>query len=360
MNTLRWWNRPRASVGGGRLASVQGFEQALAREVNRAGRGHHSLALLMLELRPGSTGSLESRRRLAKDAISKVRGARLMDQTFDLGGGLVALLCPYATAYGAESTIAGRLRSGLNRTASGPVEVSVGIAAYPADARNATELEERARRAWAAARHRGGGVVAWHELRVGADRPEDAWLSLSLGDLRTFETFRAYLEDGNRAGEMAERQRIGERLAGAMGLSGVERHALRAALVLYDVGRLGVLDAIWQKPGPLSPEERRTMEAHPVIGASLLRDHAAAAPLLPVVLYHHERFDGAGYPEGLTGTAIPLLARAVAVVDAYLAMLGDRPYRPRLTRSEALTELWRGAGTQWDPRMVEALASSIS
>lgn len=360
MNAVRWWGRGRTFGGRAGLGSRQTFGQALAREVNRAGRAHHALALLMLELRPGSGGSLESRRRLAGEAISQVHGARLMDQAFDLGGGLVALLCPYATAYGAENTIVGRLRTGLARTASGPMEVSIGIAAYPADAGDALELEERARTAWAAARQRGGGVVAWHELRDGADRPEDAWLSLALGDLRTFESIRAYLEDGNRVGEMAERQRIGERLAGAMGLSEVERHALQAALVLYDLGRIGVLDAIWQKAGPLSPEERRTMEAHPLIGASLLRDHAAAAPLLPVVLYHHERFDGTGYPEGLAGGAIPLLARAVAVVDAYLAMLGDRPYRPRLSRSEALTELWRGAGTHWDPRMVEALAGSIS
>jgi len=222
------------------------------------------------------------------------------------------------------------------------------------------QLEERARTAWATARGRGGGVVAWHELQPGWERPEDAWLSLALGDLRTFESIRTYLEDGSRVGEMTERQRIGDRLAGALALPAVERHALQAALILYDLGRIGILDAIWQKTGPLSPQERRTMEAHPLIGASLLRDHAAAAPLLPVVLYHHERFDGSGYPEGLAGTAIPLLARAVAVVDAYLAMLGDRPYRPRLSRSEALTELWHGAGTQWDPRMVEALASSIA
>ena len=152
---------------------------------------------------------------------------------------------------------------------------------------------------------------------------------------------------------------MGDRLAGALALTEVERHALQAALLLYDLGRIGVLDAIWQKAGPLSPDERQAMEAHPVIGASLLRDHAAAAPLLPIVLYHHERFDGSGYPEGLSGPAIPLLARAVAVVDAYLAMLNDRPHRPRLSRSEALTELWRGAGSQWDPRMVEALAGSL-
>lgn len=359
MKGLQWWPiRQRHRIA--RLESRRAFDAALERELSRAQRGHHALALLMLEVRSTSGGALESNRRLAREAISHVRSGRLMDQTFDLGDGLVALLCPYATAYGAESTIAGRLRTGLARASTGPFAVSVGIAAYPADAGRAAELEERARSAWAAARHRGGGVVAWHELRPVSDRPEDAWLSLALGDLRTFESIRAYLEDDGRVGEIAERQRVGDRLAGWLALSDVERHALQAALLLYDLGRIGILDAIWQKSGPLSPDERRTMEAHPVIGASLLRDHAAAAPLLPVVLYHHERFDGSGYPEGLSGTAIPVLARAVAVVDAYLAMLSDRPYRPRRSRSEALTELWRGAGTQFDPRMVEALAGSLS
>jgi GGDEF domain-containing protein len=353
MKGFRWWSPRRR-----RLESRRAFDQALDREVNRAGRGHHALALLMLELQPSSRGTLESNRRVAREAVGHV-GARLMDQTFDLGDGLVALLCPYATAYGAENTIAARLRAGLTGTTAGPVSVSVGIAAYPADASQARELEERARAAWVAARQRGGGVVAWHELRATSSRPEDAWLSLALGDLRMFESIRAYLEDGSRVGEMSERQRVGDRLAGALALTEVERHALQAALLLYDLGRIGVLDAIWQKAGPLSPDERHAMEAHPVIGASLLRDHAAAAPLLPMVLYHHERFDGSGYPEGLSGPAIPLLARAVAVVDAYLAMLNDRPHRPRLSRSEALTELWRGAGSQWDPRMVEALAGSL-
>jgi GGDEF domain-containing protein len=351
MNGFRWWSPRRR-----RLESRRAFVKALDREVNRAGRGHHALALLMLELQPSSRGTLESNRRVAREAVGHV-GARLMDQTFDLGDGLVALLCPYATAYGAENTIAARLRAGLTGTAAGPV--SIGIAAYPADASHARDLEGRARAAWAAARQRGGGVVAWHELRATSSRPEDAWLSLALGDLRMFESIRAYLEDGSRVGEMSERQRVGDRLAGALALTELERHALQAALLLYDLGRIGVLDAIWQKAGPLSPDERQAMEAHPVIGASLLRDHAAAAPLLPIVLYHHERFDGSGYPEGLSGPAIPLLARAVAVVDAYLAMLNDRPHRPRLSRSEALTELWRGAGSQWDPRMVEALAGSI-
>src|SRR5256712_7246368 len=155
MNGFRWWSPRRR-----RLESRRAFDQALGREVNRAGRGHHALALLMLELQPSSRGTLESNRRVAREAVGHV-GARLMDQTFDLGDGLVALLCPYATAYGAENTIAARLRAGLTGTAGGPVSVSVGIAGYPADASQARDLEERARVAWATARQRGGGVVAW-------------------------------------------------------------------------------------------------------------------------------------------------------------------------------------------------------
>ncbi|HYS27959.1 MAG TPA: hypothetical protein VEQ12_00460, partial [Candidatus Limnocylindria bacterium] len=235
MNGFKWWSPRRR-----RLESRLAFVKALDREVNRAGRGHHALALLMLELQPISHGTLESNRRVAREAVAHV-GARLMDQTFDLGDGLLALLCPYATAYGAENTIAARLRAGLTRTDAGPVSVSVGIAAYPADASHARDLEGRARAAWAAARQRGGGVVAWHELRATSSRPEDAWLSLALGDLRMFESIRAYLEDGSRVGEMSERQRVGERLAGALALTEVERHALQAALLLYDLGRIGVL-----------------------------------------------------------------------------------------------------------------------
>ena len=155
-------------------------------------------------------------------------------------------------------------------------------------------------------------------------------------------------------GQPGDRAALGNRLAQAIDLSTAESETLKEALTFYDLGRVGVLDAIWEKAGPLSVEERRSVESHAMLGASLLSRHRAAATLVPAVLYHHERFDGTGYPQGLRGAEIPVLARIILVVDAYFAMTQARPYRPALAHEAATAELRRNAGRQFDPELVRA------
>lgn len=119
--------------------------------------------------------------------------------------------------------------------------------------------------------------------------------------------------------------------------------------ILHDIGLLGVPESILQKPGPLDREERALMQAHTEIGAQLLDLMPDAGPLREVVLSHHERWNGTGYPAGLSGDAIPLTARLFAVCDAFDAMTGQRPYRVPLPREEALAKLGECAGTEFDP-----------
>jgi response regulator RpfG family c-di-GMP phosphodiesterase len=119
--------------------------------------------------------------------------------------------------------------------------------------------------------------------------------------------------------------------------------------LLHDIGMLGVPEPILQKPGPLEPEERVRMQAHVEIGVRLLESIPDAGPACAILLSHHERWDGTGYPTGLRGEAIPLTARLFAVCDAFDAMTGQRPYRTPLGRQEALAELEACAGTQFDP-----------
>jgi putative two-component system response regulator len=128
---------------------------------------------------------------------------------------------------------------------------------------------------------------------------------------------------------------------------------------IHDIGKIGVPDAILRKPGPLNADEERQMRAHPVIGESIVKSLPSVADTLTIVRHHHERFDGGGYPDGLCGHKIPLLARIVSVCDAYDALASDRPYRARRNPEEAIETLMRGAGQQWDRELVALLLSEL-
>ena len=148
---------------------------------------------------------------------------------------------------------------------------------------------------------------------------------------------------------------IGTRL----GLQESELVALFRGALVHDIGKMEVPAAILLKPGPLNAEEERLMRAHPVIGESIVRRLSSTADLLTIVRHHHERFDGGGYPDGLSGHRIPLLARIVSVCDAYDALASDRPYRARRNSEEAIETLMRGAGQQWDRELVSILLSEL-
>ncbi len=128
----------------------------------------------------------------------------------------------------------------------------------------------------------------------------------------------------------------------------IERGAL-----LHDVGKIGVPDAVLRKPRTLSKREWQTMQRHPLLAGILVSEVGFLEGALPILLYHHERYDGKGYPFGLAGDRIPLEARIFAVVDAYDAMTSDRPYRKAITHDEAIQEIIANAGTQFDPAVVE-------
>jgi putative two-component system response regulator len=144
-----------------------------------------------------------------------------------------------------------------------------------------------------------------------------------------------------------------------MGLPEEDLDALYRGGIVHDIGKIGVPDAVLQKPGPLNADELVVMRAHPEIGENIVRPLRTGSDLLPIVRHHHEAFDGHGYPDGLRGTGIPLLARIVAVCDAFDALTNDRPYRPRLSEREALAILTGGAGRQWDPQLVSLLTGEI-
>ena len=130
--------------------------------------------------------------------------------------------------------------------------------------------------------------------------------------------------------------------------------AIAAGALLHDIGKLALPKSLLEKPGPLAPHEFECVKRHPVLGAQLLFEIRTPDVLVSIVRHHHENWDGSGYPDGLAGTAIPLGARVLAVIDCYDALTSDRPYRRALSRERAVEMIERRAGTMYDPSIVRA------
>jgi putative two-component system response regulator len=161
------------------------------------------------------------------------------------------------------------------------------------------------------------------------------------------ETKDAYTE-----GHLRRLAYYGEQLALASGLSAKTARAVRYGGILHDIGKIGVDDAILRKPGSLTPAEYEQIKQHPEFGARIVAPMRFASEIQPIILGHHERWDGDGYPRGLQAEDIPIGARIIAIVDAFDAMTTDRPYRQALSRQEALHRLQAGSGVQWDAHLV--------
>jgi len=144
------------------------------------------------------------------------------------------------------------------------------------------------------------------------------------------------------------------RVAEQLGVSEQQFHDIEVAAILHDIGKVGVPDAILNKPGRLTPEEREVINKHSEYGWAIMRLIPGFERASLFVLHHHERMDGKGYPAGLTGEDTPLGARIVAVVDAFDAMVSNRSYRQGLPVEEAMRRLWADSGTQFDPKIVES------
>ncbi|HEX7195267.1 MAG TPA: HD-GYP domain-containing protein, partial [Candidatus Limnocylindria bacterium] len=142
-----------------------------------------------------------------------------------------------------------------------------------------------------------------------------------------------------------------------MGLPREEIERIRIASLLHDLGKIAIPEEILDKPTTLSDAEWQAIGEHPRIGQVILEQASNLREAIPVVLHHHERFNGGGYPHGLKGSEIPLGARIVSVADAYHAMVHDRPYSAALSHEEALAELREHAGTQFDPEVVEVFCT---
>jgi putative nucleotidyltransferase with HDIG domain len=164
--------------------------------------------------------------------------------------------------------------------------------------------------------------------------------------------------DPHASGHAARVGVMAEVVAERLGWDEADIEVLRMAAALHDVGKLHVPERILRKPGPLDGDELALMRRHPEEGARMVAGIRELRLAVPAVLYHHERWDGTGYPAGVEGEAIPAEARVLAVVDAFDAMTTDRSYRRALAQHQAVAELERCAGTQFDPEIVRVFADA--
>ena len=149
-------------------------------------------------------------------------------------------------------------------------------------------------------------------------------------------------------------------IAKALKLDTVEMTKLEACALLHDIGKISISDDILNKPGKLTVEEWDIVKTHPQLGATIASRIPQLAPCVGGILHHHEWYDGSGYPDGLKGEDIPMEARILNIADAFTSMTSERPYAETMTHEQAIEELKRCAGTQFDPYLVEQFVASIT
>ncbi len=343
------------------------FHRRLQEEAARAQRDGQSLAIALLDVSNfkhfnGAYGHLAGDQVLRQAGQALQNICRSYDTIARFGGDEFAVLLPGAAPADKDATrkrlvsVAEQMR--FYPSAEGatlPFSLSVGLAFFPADALSPAEVlalaEEDLQRC-----KTGGGDAAedaaalCHQLAVTKTGFSTLYALVTAVDNKDRYT-RRHSED-----VMAYCLQI----ARSLGLSPAEQQTIAVAALLHDVGKIGVPDAILRKPSTLTNLEFETMREHPMMSSILVGAVLGFEDMLDAVRHHHERWDGAGYPFGLSGEDTPLQARVMAVADAFSAMTTDRPYRQGMAHGKAIAILQAGAGTQWDPACVEAFVQSAT
>jgi len=376
------------------------FYQRLAEEIERSKRYKHGFAVVMMDVNNfkqyndsrGHQAGDEALRLIADCIRTSVRRS---DLTFRYGGDEFAAILLHADLPRAQTVvdrINKRIAAGLRKMGDAAavwLSLSAGVSWCPEDATTIDELIKLAdsnlynakRVAWAR-----GIIVQEEEAESPASASEPARerqsrmlstavssLAMVLQDLSGSELLadlnqqaiaavKEAAENKNRyiRGHQERTSLWAAALAEEMGLTAEQVRGIRVASLLHDIGNVSVNDEILNKPGKLTKEEFAKIQQHAPFGAKIMVSEAEALQqLAKIVRHHHERYDGKGYPDGLAGKDIPLEARILSVVDAFDAMTQERSYRKALSREEAIRELERSAGTQFDPAVVKAFLALV-
>jgi diguanylate cyclase (GGDEF)-like protein/putative nucleotidyltransferase with HDIG domain len=343
------------------LLAARAFRSRLAEEVERARRYQRRLCAVVvsiddfaaLELRHGFRAGDELLRAIARRLGAATRAHDLLGR---IGQAEFGLLLPET---GPEEALPGleRLLVELEVAGDGTIRAagaSMGVASLERGM-SAEGLLASARMACEHAQSTGGGRAAM------AAEPDAALDRARPTNREAVEALAvALLERDRYTGEHSEAViEMSAAVARNLGLGQEEVERVRSAALLHDIGKVAIPDEILHKPGPLSDDEWKLMKEHPVIGERILRVVPGLGTVARIVRHEHERWDGRGYPDGLSGERIPIGSRIIIAADTYHAITSQRPYRPARSHGDAIEELSRCAGTQFDPRVSAALIGHL-
>ncbi len=352
------------------LPNRRSLDEIFSSEIGRHSRYGGVLSLIILDLDSfkaynDSYGHLAGDKFLRQIGGTLKSAIRSADQAFRYGGDEFAILLPQTTIEAAYQ-VAERVRK---RVASEPktgyiaVTASLGLASWPADGIVPNEIVAAADTALYHAKGSGGnqsyrasGVMLLSDEIVVSDRSnEDSEVLSTIYALAATVDARDHYTHSHS-------KKVNEyaiALAEVLNLQPLEISRLSNCAFLHDIGKIGISDDILNKTGKLTDEEWETIKIHPQLGAAIVSHVRHLAPCISGILYHHERYDGSGYPKGLKGEDIPLEARILAIADAFATMTSERHYSRVLSYERALGEIKGGAGTQFDPKLADVFPSVV-
>ena len=338
------------------LLTLRAFRAQLELDVRRSQRYRRPLAVALIDVDGFRSINLHHGYATGDTVLAAVGAAlsgqsRVHDLACRMGGDEFALMLPET---GPEDAVAAveRLLVRLEDLEAGPVRgISVSIGLAGLEAKQAPEgLLAAADDALQQARAEGGGRAIVYAGQATARTGHPAHSDVVTALASALQERDAYT--GDHSESVVE---MSARVAEAMALDPDEVGRIRMASLLHDIGKVGIPDEILHKPGQLDEREWELMRQHPVIGERILRMIPGLGAIARIVRHEHERWDGGGYPDGLVGDATPLGSRIILACDAYHAMTSNRPYRAAMPHADAMAELTRSSGTQFDPEVVQAL-----
>jgi len=351
------------------------FQERLVDELMRASRYGRTFSLLMFDIDNfktfNDTWGHQEGDRLLKWFVgicqSNIRG---IDVLARYGGEEFVVVLPETGSDGAVA-VADRIRVATQKQSAAlfgkakTTTVSAGVACYPDHAASHHALVLAADAALYAAKQLGKNRVCLFQ----PEHNKSYWVTsnhirplLDDEDSDAIEALAAAADakESHSKGHSIAVTNLSLSLGEELGFSAEELANLRTAAMLHDLGRIGTPEEILGKREPLREDERKIIEDHPKLGSRIIKRFQQMEAIIPGVKYHHERYDGKGYPSGLAGKNIPVLARIIAIADAYDAMTASRPYRDAMSPEAALQELRVGAGTQFDPDLVDVFIKVLA